>query len=164
MTTQPKPLTLRDHEVKQLLSGEVLVVRPVKPQPPVDATDVLVWEAPELPASVKAAEGLYCHCPDGLRFLGSCPYSVGSRWWVREKWRPVWLTPRPRTETLTAVQYAADYEFNRNDWGGTVFGEKWESPILLSRAFSRLTLEVVETTVEQQDGEWVWTARVRRVE
>jgi len=136
-----KALTLRDHEVRQLLTtGEVLIVRPVKPQPTWNA-ELEMWVWPN------ALHGYAsCYPEDGLRgwLLEHSPYPIGSRWWVRETWRPVWLTPRPRTETLTVVQYSADYEFNRNDWGGTVFGEKWESPILLSRAFSRMDVEVVE--------------------
>jgi len=158
-----KPWTLRDHEVRQVLTtGECLVVRPVKPQPRDPRTNFHfsldgVWLLER-----RGYENYAARSEDGMSI--TCPYPIGSRWWVREKWRPVWLTPRPRTETLSVVQYAADSQFNRDDWGGVVLGEKWESPILLSRNFSRLTVEVVETTVEQQDGVWVWSTRVRRVQ
>ncbi len=76
------------------------------------------------------------------------PYPIGSRLWVREKWRPVYMTPRPRTEELSVVQYA-DGSFNRDDWGGCKVGETWRSPIFMPRWASRITLEVTGLTAER---------------
>ena len=158
-----KPIIMSAESVRAILDGrKTQTRRVVKPQPrdprigfhfSLDG----VWLLER-----RGYENYAARSEDGMSI--TCPYPIGSRWWVREKWRPVWLTPRPRTETLSVVQYAADSQFNRDDWGGVVLGEKWESPILLSRNFSRLTVEVVETTVEQQDGVWVWSTRVRRVQ
>ena len=133
-----KPIIMSAESVRAILDGRKTQTRRViKPQP---------WWIE--PPTLDGDQWIGPYTNDGNvsngTYAARCPYPVGSRWWVREKWRPVWLTPRPRTETLSVVQYAADSQFNRDDWGGVVLGEKWESPILLSRNFSRLTVEVTE--------------------
>jgi len=101
----------------------------------------------------------------------TCPYTVGQRLWVRERWSP-YADDMTRDycqahdpwwgEPVKPAVYAADYTIGSPlDVGGC---EKWLSPVTMPRLASRLTVEVVETTVEQQDGVWVWSTRVRRVQ
>jgi hypothetical protein len=162
MTTQPKPLTLRDHEVKQLLSGEVLVVRPVKPQPAWNA-ELEMWVWPN------ALHGYAsCYPTDGLIdwLTEHSPYPVGSRWWVREAFCVYAQLPQSDAAPLGDVDilegplngkepleeywrraYRADYP--------TDPGDGWRSAITMPRWASRLTVEVVENGVNrvQEIGE-----------
>jgi hypothetical protein len=88
---------------------------------------------------------------DGMSI--TCPYPIGSRWWVRETWCPyademtkdycqahdTWCG-----EPVKPAVYAADYEKGCPplDVGGC---EKWRSPITMPRWASRITLEVTST-------------------
>lgn len=146
MTTQPKPLTLRDHEVKQLLStGDVLIVRPVKPQP---------WwiEPPHLEGDRWI--GVYSKDTDitNPTYQARCPYPVGSRWWVRETWvQPYeWIVPGYDPNYHGALYKASSFD----TWGcGYSFDwddipdRFWRSAITMPRWASRLTVEVVENGV-----------------
>mgnify|MGYP001020794667 FL=1 len=66
-------------------------------------------------------------------------------------------------EPIKPAVYSADYDVDCNplDVGGC---EKWHSSITMPRWASRMDVEVVESTVEQQDGVWVWITKVRRVQ
>jgi len=137
-----KPIIMSAESVRAILDGRKTQTRRViKPQP---------WwiEVPHETGGVWV--GRYSHDENIINPLqeARCPYTVGQRLWVREKWRPVYMTPRPRTEELSVVQYA-DGSFNRDDWGGCKVGETWRSPIFMPRAFSRITLEVTGVRTER---------------
>ena len=166
-----KPWTLRDHEVRQVLTtGECLVVRPVKPQPRDPRTNFHfsldgVWLLER-----RGYENYAARSEDGMSI--TCPYPIGSRWWVRETWCPYaddmtreyCQTHDPEWgEPIKPAVYSADYDVDCNplDVGGC---EKWHSSITMPRWASRMDVEVVESTVEQQDGVWVWITKVRRVQ
>lgn len=146
-------LTLRDHEVKRLLStGDVLVVRPVKPQPEYNAQlEMWVWP--------NAMHGYAsCYPESGLRELlaDNSPYPVSSRWWVREVFNArdvVYdeycggyeagypLNPMPRTRP--EYRYVVDYKATDGNDG------PWRSPIHMPRWASRVTLEVTDVRAER---------------
>ena len=125
-----KPLTLRDHEVKKLLStGDVLIVRPVKPQP---------WwiESPHMEGDKWV--GAYSKDTDitNPTYQARCPYPVGSRWWVRETWCMT---------GAGCVLHKADHKTEQPYWATL----KWNAAITMPRWASRITLEVTGVRVER---------------
>ena len=125
-----KPLTLRDHEVKKLLStGDVLIVRPVKPQP---------WwiESPHMEGDKWV--GAYSKDTDitNPTYQARCPYPVGSRWWVRETWCMT---------GAGCVLHKADHKTEQPYWATL----KWNAAITMPRWASRITLEVTGLTAER---------------
>ena len=141
-----KPIIMSAESVRAILDGRKTQTRRVikpQPEPFLDTKTKMVWSYHH-----RAVYGTYAEMAEFMRLHS--PYTVGQRLWVREKWRPVYMTPRPRTEELSVVQYA-DGSFNRDDWGGCKVGETWRSPIFMPRAFSRITLEVTGNR-----GERLW--------
>ena len=137
-----KPIIMSAESVRAILDGRKTQTRRViKPQP---------WwiEPPHLEGDKWV--GAYSTDPNitNPTYEARCPFPVGAEVWVREKWRPVYMTPRPRTEELSVVQYA-DGSFNRDDWGGCKVGETWRSPIFMPRWASRITLEVTGVRAER---------------
>jgi len=150
-----KALTLRDHEVRQVLTtGECLVVRPVKPQPRDPRTNFHfsldgVWLLER-----RGYENYAARSEDGMSI--TCPYPIGSRWWVRETWNArdvVYdeycggyevgypLNPMPRTRP--EYRYVIDFKATDGDEG------PWRSPIFMPRWASRITLEVTGVRTER---------------
>ena len=161
MTTE-RAITLKDHEVRAVLNGATQLRRPVKPQP---------WWIE--PPTLDGDQWIGPYTNDGNvsngTYAARCPYPIGSRWWVREKWiQPYeWIVPgydpnyhRALYKASSFDTWGCGYEFHWDD----IPDRFWRSPITMPRWASRLTVEVVETTVEQQDGVWVWSTRVRRVQ
>ena len=142
-----KPIIMSAESVRAILDGrKTQTRRVVKPQPrdprigfhfSLDG----IWLLER-----RGYENYAARSEDGMSI--TCPYTVGQRLWVREKWRPVYMTPRPRTEELSVVQYA-DGSFNRDDWGGCKVGETWRSPVTMPRWASRITLEVTGVRTER---------------
>ena len=136
--TNAKRMFLPQTVIQSLLSGATQVSVPVRSQPEY-STDI-DGNAPEWSWWITRNMPAICPSEDSLReiLVAASPFPVGTVVWVPETWRPVFMTPRPRTETLTVVQYQADGAFNRDDWGGCKFGEPWESPARMSRDLARL--------------------------
>ena len=149
-------LTLYDHEIRRLLSaGSVLVLRPVKPQPPDGVTRVFTWYAPELSADLKAQEGCYYWMlypePDdwlnSIHFHAACPLGApGSVAWVRETWR---IIPHHSDYVL---EYAAAPQLQRHSVHPDTADHasmtgKWRSPIYMPRWASRCDVTVQDVRV-----------------
>lgn len=120
-----KAWTLRDHEVRQLLSaGECLVVRPVKPQP---------WwiESPHMEGDKWVGPYTNDGNVSNGTYAARCPYPVGSRWLVRETWCMT---------GAGCVLHKADHKTEQPYWATL----KWNAAITMPRWASRLTVEVVE--------------------
>jgi hypothetical protein len=161
-----KPIIMSAESVRAILDGrKTQTRRVVKPQPAWNA-ELEMWVWPN------ALHGYAsCYPTDGLIdwLTEHSPYPVGSRWWVRETWvQPYeWIVPgydpnyhRALYKASSFDTWGCGYEFHWDD----IPDRFWRSPITMPRWASRLTVEVVETTVEQQDGVWVWSTRVRRVQ
>jgi hypothetical protein len=81
---------------------------------------------------------------DGVeRFLDwTCPYGQpGERLWARETWADSGPSDNRH------IVYRADYLDNEPDL--VPFGGNWTSPISMCRAYSRITLEIVNIRVER---------------
>ena len=92
---------------------------------------------------------LYIHTSNrgvGMGLPFKCPYKVGDRLWVREKYQlssgdfaptiEEELTKKPHP-----LYYASDNPRYRDK-------DKWKSPIFMPRKYSRITLEITDVRVE----------------
>jgi hypothetical protein len=117
----PKPITLYDHEIRRLLTGApVLIVRPMKKQPPEG------WGG-----------------TSNLIALDS-PFVPGQSMWVRETWtptqfgKPVYRADCRDKDGCLWPSVVADPD-----------GVKWRSPVTMPRRASRLSI-VTETVAVKQ--------------
>jgi hypothetical protein len=151
-------ITLHDHEVRRLLAqGSVLVVRPVKPQPPTHTTHAVVrsdqanmWIFHETFRQFVAQTNILC------------PYGApGTEHWVRETWQlnsVVWDMgalpkhhPRDRiTGELVELIYRADGEIDKQFEPEPDTGRwRWRSPVTMPRWASRYAVTVRDVRVLQ---------------
>lgn len=156
-----KPIILRAHEVRQLQeTGEVLVVRLIKPQPvartPNDfcflagdyAWRAKGWRSGTVSVSNKPGG------PDGFA-QENCPLGKPTeRRWVREKWglRSYWDV----TDWLTDGVSAADEQFLEYwraeyaaEWGPDQQHCHWRSPVTMPRWASRDVVEIADVQAKQ---------------
>ena len=148
MTATERPIIMSADSVRAILDGrQTQTRRVVKPQPGTFG-DNWIWSYHH--------RGMHGHSEQIARFMRQhSPYPVGSRLWVRETWN-----------TVPSMKWCAEHQLPHRVCYRADDGDDppWRSPIFMPRWASRLTVEVVETTVEQQDGVWVWSTRVRRVQ
>jgi hypothetical protein len=83
-----KPLHLKPHEARELLKGSALIVRPVEPQPKIDAEGV-AWSFVADKTSFQLwTDGHSPRFAPGSPLYEFCPLKPGSETWGREKhWR-----------------------------------------------------------------------------
>ena len=162
-----KPIIMSAESVRAILDGRKTQTRRVikpQPEPFLDTKTKMVWSYHH-----RAVYGTYAEMAEFMRLHS--PYTVGQRLWVRETWNArdvVYdeycggyeagypLKPMPRTRP--EYRYVIDFKATDGDEG------PWRSPVTMPRWASRLTVEVAENGVEQRDGVWVWSTRVRRLE
>jgi hypothetical protein len=79
--------------------------------------------------------------------IGKCPYGrTGDRLWVREAWA---ILPRS-LHPASVLSTKADRVLYREQASPTNYvPARWASPIFMPRAFSRLTLEIINVRVER---------------
>jgi len=138
-----KPLTLYAHAVRRLLShGSVLVVRPVKPQPPQEYRlwgpvfdGYAAWTTH--PTQGEKGEIVEMHCPLGV---------PGTEHWARETWR------RTTPDLPNGLEYRADgllRWFDGSDEQAALASVtyprdgRWRSPVIMpawASRFSHLTV------------------------
>lgn len=131
-----KPITLREREVQRLkATGELLVVREVKPQPGLN------WSSP--PAKVNDGWFNRFGCQRGDDSI-RCPLGKpGDRLWVRETFGLF------QGSTAFDVQYQADYEPSEYEESGV---DRWRSPVTMPKSASRSTVETVAVECKRALG------------
>ncbi len=184
MTPKYRPLYRTAEQVRAILAGATQFRVPVKPQPfPAPDHGDGVW----MQRDRRDRYGTVQYAMNMVRtesFKGGNPkplsvtertipvpewlvsdrlaYSPGDRFWVREKWAPIGLS-RPAGYWSDPhwigreCWYAADND--KPTWGGP-----WRSALSMTRALSRLTLEVVVVGAEPSPaGAWEWVPTYRIV-
>lgn len=99
-----------------------------------------------------------------------CPYGKpGERRWVCETWRLV--CPWECRRDNTTVQYRADKKYEiKNGWPDSLRiktndgPDRWRPSAHMSRWASRLTVEITDVRVRQDDSGPVWVITARRVQ
>lgn len=144
-----KALTLHDHEVRRLLAaGSVLVMRPVKPQPP---------EGWRMWGPIIDGHAAWCEHPTqgekGQVVEVRCPYGApGDTAWVRETWM------RQPPDAPDGIWYQADNLarwFDGTDTRTEALARqlsrdgRWRSPVTMPRWASRCAVSVTEVAVRQ---------------
>lgn len=130
-----RPIIFSVESVRAIMAGtKTQTRRIVKPQPHFLGDDGCPW----------IYERPYEHM-DGVRV--ECRFSPGMRLWVREKFCQM----RPEHRIGGKYIYAADWTAQSDDSKRCQreLGYKWQSPLFMPRAASRLTLEVVGVRVER---------------
>lgn len=92
--------------------------------------------------------------PDDPEAINACPYQIGDRLWIREKWR---AGERQTEERWRWIEYAADRAIGRRSvpdeaWlkaKDLPFYGSWRPSIFMPRWASRLTLEVTGRRLER---------------
>lgn len=98
--------------------------------------------------------GKWCNHTFGYELGELCPYGQpGDRLWCRETWRPV--GPWEGRKDKATVQYRADEKYSRKTGWPSDFrisarnAGKWKPSIFMPRWASRITLEIVNVSVER---------------
>lgn len=143
--TAEHPILMATESVRGILENRKTQTRRLKNLVPVNKTPDH-WRVSQ---TMNLGVWAFFNLDTGERINIKCPFGiVEDTLWIRETWRPVYLTARPRTEKLSVVQYR-DGTYSRDNWGGTVLGEKWCASIFMPRIFSRITLEITGIKVER---------------
>lgn len=147
---QERPILFSSEMVRAILSDRKTQTRRVmNPQPPLDATEVFAWFAPDITEN-KAEEGCYYRCPRGLVFHRKSPYGMaGDHLWVRES---IGIHVHPTNGRTGNCVYRADFP----DTPDATFEPRWTPSIHMPRWACRIVLEVISVRVERlQDMKFV---------
>ncbi|MGX2089212.1 hypothetical protein [Xanthomonas axonopodis] len=164
-----RPIRLKAHEVRAILSGAKTQTRPaITPQPSTDASGNFCWKGINFgqdtagrPLSQTLASQLPCsrtgrvHCPFG---------KIGDRLWVRETWMPGYYHEADHEDgPKVSLIYAADNAESAVAAPSYELAEKWEREfcedgdepppwrpsIHMPRWACRLVLEITAVRVER---------------
>ena len=141
-----RPILFSGEMVRAILEGKKTQTRRVvKPQPP-DWIKEFGYTA-FTPKGHISGRGYWKGVPGdegpGEKFF-KCPYGMtGMKLWVRESYFPNYYYSDEPDSNLTA--YKATWEFGDHNF----VAPKWKPAIFMPRAYSRITLEIVNIRVER---------------
>ncbi len=172
-TTRPRPIVLRDDEVREIISkGRVAIWRPIKPQPCDPST---FGSNPIWGSGVRLGENCFSiHCATNVngkrvdRWI-ACPFGkVGDKVWFKEAWG-YYAAFGKDVQPGAPVIYRAD----RDECGqypckldGRIVlvndRDPWRSATAMPPRHSRLRGVIAGVSVEQRGDVWGWLGEFER--
>jgi hypothetical protein len=145
METKERPMIFSGEMVRAILENRKTQTRRIiKPQP-----EVLYVAGFGIGRSNHSSE--WCGFAAGhdvpwdewrAKAIKSCPYEIEMKLWVRETWANIFV-PSGTTANKNIVVYRADEQL------GLPVPQKWNSPIRMFRWASRITLEIINVSIER---------------
>lgn len=155
-----RPFNAYQHEVKAILAGKQTQFRRVlKRQPPCGWNPHLGFYHPtKINRNGEFYPGKEIYGAADENFGIKCPYGKpGERLWVRETWAE---DDRDRVFYKSDCIEGTLENCTISHIPGIV---RWESPIIMPRKYSRITLEITEVKVERIQDPWEWIVTFKRV-
>jgi len=121
----------------------------------IDSTtyDLFYWQPEDHNDKTHAEIGLYGWCKSGLKYYGKSPFGeVGDLLWVRETWAYV---DNSEFNVSSYYEYKADKPNDKypGDWPNDLVPcevpLKWQSPLFMPRAASRIVLRIESIKLEK---------------
>ena len=154
-----RPILFSTPMVQAILAGRKTQTRRIlKPQLPIDAYEINLFNPENWRDETHAEKGIYYWSKPGLKRFPKLPYGLpGDQLWVRETWNQVWECISGKNkgqryckgDTISGQSYSAPwYEYAAGPFKDEE-PPKWKPSIHMPRIASRILLEVCGIRVER---------------